>query len=232
MTHSCAPTLLRELTGDLHLVSMLFPYLPTPAHRRRNRRARASLEEIFSAIAASRKNSGQAKEDDMLQALTDSRYRDGRATTKSEVTGLLVALLFAGHHTSATIATWTAARLLPPRRLAPRRHVGADTPRHRPRRAARDGRAAPLREGGDAPTPHDADDPPPRAPPVHRTGSRRRGARWWPATWSPRSTGTRTHSTRTGGGLAYTAFGAGRHACLGEGYAYLQINVVLSHPIC
>jgi sterol 14alpha-demethylase len=29
----------------------------------------------------------------------------------------------------------------------------------------------------------------------------------------------------------YTGFGAGKHACMGEGYAYLQIKVILSHPL-
>jgi cytochrome P450 len=52
------------------------------------------------------------RRDDMLHCLIDSRYKDGRATTESEVTGLLVALLFAGHHTSCTVTAWTAARLL------------------------------------------------------------------------------------------------------------------------
>ena len=34
---------------------------------------------------------------------------------------------------------------------------------------------------------------------------------------------------RAAGELAYTSFGAGKHACMGEGYAYLQIKVILSH---
>nr|CAB3455453.1 unnamed protein product [Digitaria exilis] len=34
---------------------------------------------------------------------------------------------------------------------------------------------------------------------------------------------------KAAGALAYTSFGAGKHACMGEGYAYLQIKVILSH---
>nr|CAB3455452.1 unnamed protein product [Digitaria exilis] len=109
--HGEVSSLLHDLTGGLHLASMFFPYLPTPAHRRRDK-ARARLEEIFSGIVRSRRSSGRAG-DDLLQVLIDSRYKkDGRATTEAEITGLLVALLFAGHHTSSTAAAWTVARLL------------------------------------------------------------------------------------------------------------------------
>lgn len=48
------------------------------------------------------------------QTLIDSRYRkvyDGRATTDSEITGLLIALLFAGQHTSSITSTWTGLYL-------------------------------------------------------------------------------------------------------------------------
>jgi sterol 14alpha-demethylase len=65
-------SLLHELIGGLHLVSMFFPYLPTPGHRRRDR-ARARLEEIFSGIARARRSSGLTGGDDMLQGLIDSR---------------------------------------------------------------------------------------------------------------------------------------------------------------
>jgi sterol 14-demethylase len=48
----------------------------------------------------------------VLQNLIDARYRDGRPTTEGEVTGLILALIFAGKHTSSTTGTWTGAHLL------------------------------------------------------------------------------------------------------------------------
>jgi len=92
-----------------HLVSLFFTYLPTPAHCRRDR-VRASLEEIFSRIARlCRSTPGRGH--DMLRGLLYSRYRDGRGTTEAEVTGLLLALHFAGHHTcSATQSGCTRPR--------------------------------------------------------------------------------------------------------------------------
>uniref|UniRef100_A0A0E0LKB1 Cytochrome P450 n=1 Tax=Oryza punctata TaxID=4537 RepID=A0A0E0LKB1_ORYPU len=93
-----------ELDNGLHLISGLLPYLPIPAHRRRDR-ARQRLGEIITEVIRSRRNSSRAagidENDDMLQRLIDSRYKDGRAMTDAEVAGLIVALMFAGKHTSS-----------------------------------------------------------------------------------------------------------------------------------
>lgn len=91
-------------------ISVIFPYLPIPAHRKRDR-ARKKLADIFTKIIHSRKQSGN-KEADMLQSFIESRYKDGRSTTEGEVTGLLIAALFAGQHTSSITSTWTGAYLL------------------------------------------------------------------------------------------------------------------------
>uniref|UniRef100_A0A452XN92 Cytochrome P450 n=1 Tax=Aegilops tauschii subsp. strangulata TaxID=200361 RepID=A0A452XN92_AEGTS len=77
-------THLRELNDGMRLVTILFPHLQIPAHRRRDT-ARARLDEIFSGIVSSRKTSyPDGGPNDMLQCLIDSRYKDGRATTKTE----------------------------------------------------------------------------------------------------------------------------------------------------
>ncbi|XP_010421091.1 PREDICTED: sterol 14-demethylase-like [Camelina sativa] len=103
--------LFHELDNGMLPISVLFPYLPIPAHRCRDR-ARAKLAQIFSKIIASRKRSGDKSEHDMLQCFIDSKYKEGRETTESEVTGLLTAALFAGQHTSAITSTWTGAYLM------------------------------------------------------------------------------------------------------------------------
>lgn len=49
------------------------------------------------------------------KALIDSRYKkvyDGRATTDQEIVGLLIALLFAGQHTSSITSTWTGLYMM------------------------------------------------------------------------------------------------------------------------
>jgi len=270
--HDEVSSLLRELIGGLHLVSLFFPYLPTPARRRRDR-ARARLEEIFSGIARLRRSSissgrGAGDDDgdrdhDMLQGLLDSRYRDGRGTTEAEVTGLLVALLFAGHHTSATVTTWTAARLL---RHAKWLHAATEEQRrllvqgndqnddaaavidydvllrmdvlHRSvKEALRLHPVTPmiLRRARRAFTVRTEDGAEYEVPEGRMLASPLvvnnllQGIYRDPDAFDPDRFAAGREEDRVGGDLAYTSFGAGKHACMGEGYAYLQIKVILSH---
>uniref|UniRef100_I1JMU0 Obtusifoliol 14-alpha demethylase n=1 Tax=Glycine max TaxID=3847 RepID=I1JMU0_SOYBN len=102
--------LFHDLDNGMLPISVLFPYLPIPAHKRRDQ-ARKKLAEIFASIITSRKSASKSEED-MLQCFIDSKYKDGRSTTEAEVTGLLIAALFAGQHTSSITSTWTGAYLL------------------------------------------------------------------------------------------------------------------------
>ena len=88
----------------------IHPYLPIPAFRRRDR-ARARLGEMVSEIVEKRKQSGYRGED-FLQTLIDSEYSDGTKLSDHEITGMLVAAMFAGHHTSSVTTAWTLIELL------------------------------------------------------------------------------------------------------------------------
>ncbi|KAL4854977.1 Obtusifoliol 14-alpha demethylase [Chlorella vulgaris] len=105
--------LYHDLDDGMRPISVIFPYLPTAFHRKRDA-ACAALHAIFKKVITSRRASA-AKEDDILQVLIDSRYRNvygGRATTDNEIAGLLIALLFAGQHTSSVTSSWTGYRML------------------------------------------------------------------------------------------------------------------------
>lgn len=102
-----------DLDDGMRPISVLFPYLPTAFHRRRDA-ARERLTAVFRTVIDARRASG-VREDDMLQVLIDSRYKNvygGRATTNEEIAGLLIAILFAGQHTSSTTASWTGLYLI------------------------------------------------------------------------------------------------------------------------
>ena len=88
----------------------IHPYLPIPAFRRRDR-ARARLGEMVSEIVEKRRRSGYRGED-FLQTLMDSKYSDGSKLSDHEITGMLVAAMFAGHHTSSVTTAWTLIELL------------------------------------------------------------------------------------------------------------------------
>ncbi|KAL4429571.1 hypothetical protein ABPG77_008620 [Micractinium sp. CCAP 211/92] len=109
--------LYHDLDDGMRPISVIFPYLPTEFHRRRDA-AREALRNIFAKVIKGRRESG-VKEDDMLQTLIDSRYRNvygGRATNDDEIAGLLIAILFAGQHTSSVTSSWTGYRMLSTRK--------------------------------------------------------------------------------------------------------------------
>ena len=54
-------------------ISVLFPYLPIPAHRRRDS-ARKALSKIFSKVINARRDTG-AEESDVLQGFMNARYK-------------------------------------------------------------------------------------------------------------------------------------------------------------
>ncbi|KAG8067492.1 hypothetical protein GUJ93_ZPchr0005g14768 [Zizania palustris] len=250
-------TLLHDINDGMRLVTIMFPRLPIPAHRRRDR-ARARLGEIFSDIVRSRRSSGAgACHGDMLQCLIDATYKDGRATTETEVAGMLVAALFAGQHTSSSTSTWTGASLLThPKHLRAaveeqarilRRHgdrvdyavlAEMDTLQrcvketlrlHPPAlmlmRHARQSFVVNGRDGDGGKREYEVPKGHTVASPLllHNTMPH---VYHDPSKFDPERFGARREE---GGGLAYASFGSGRHACVGEAFAYMQIKVIWSH---
>ena len=89
-----------DLEKGVNAIAYVNPYLPLPVFRRRDR-ARARLVEMITAIIEQRRARGRANAHDALQVLMESRYSDGTALTPNEITGILTASMFAGHHTSS-----------------------------------------------------------------------------------------------------------------------------------
>ena len=102
--------LFHDLDMGMQPISVIFPHLPIAAHRKRDA-SRKELAKIFSGIITARKKSG-IKGQDVLQSFIDARYKDGRALTDDQITGMLIAVLFAGQHTSSITSTWTGLFLM------------------------------------------------------------------------------------------------------------------------
>jgi sterol 14alpha-demethylase len=98
------------LEKGVNAIAFVNPYLPLPVFRRRDR-ARARLVEMITDIIRQREAEAAVKQD-ALQVLMASRYSDGAALTPNEITGILTAAMFAGHHTSSGTAAWTLIELL------------------------------------------------------------------------------------------------------------------------
>lgn len=98
-----------DLEKGVNAIAYVNPYLPLPVFWRRDR-ARQRLLEMITAIIDQRRASG-LEANDALQVLMDSRYSDGTALTPNEITGILTASMFAGHHTSSGTEAWTIIEL-------------------------------------------------------------------------------------------------------------------------
>jgi sterol 14-demethylase len=85
-------------------------HLPIPAFRKRDK-ARVRMVEMISSIIEARRREKREGED-FLQTLMEARYSDGRELSEHEITGLLLAGMFAGHHTSSVTTAWALIELL------------------------------------------------------------------------------------------------------------------------
>ncbi len=97
--------LYKKLEDGLAPSSISDPYQDAERFRQRDQ-ARERLEELISERVRQRRASG-GWEHDMLQVYMDSRYADGRALSDHEITGMVIWFMFAGHHTSSNTTAWT-----------------------------------------------------------------------------------------------------------------------------
>lgn len=105
--------LYHDLEGGLNPIAFFFPNFPIPRHFTRDR-ARKQISELFLKFIKERRNLPETdeKKEDMLQILLESSYKEGGALDDKSVCGLLIALLFAGQHTSGITSSWTGFFLL------------------------------------------------------------------------------------------------------------------------
>lgn len=101
--------LYRALEAGLQAIAFVDPYMQQPIFEKRDQ-ARERLEEIISRLIEERRNS-DTEYTDALATFMSGSYADGSALSPTEVTGLIIATIFAGHHTSSGTATWTLTEL-------------------------------------------------------------------------------------------------------------------------
>ena len=102
--------LYHDLDHGLTPLTVFFPNAPTAAHKARNI-ARVKMVELFSKVIKSRRDDpamSGSDGTDILSIFMEMKYKDGTDATDEQVTGLLIALLFAGQHTSCITSTWTS----------------------------------------------------------------------------------------------------------------------------
>ncbi|HEY1014898.1 MAG TPA: cytochrome P450 [Herpetosiphonaceae bacterium] len=100
--------LYRQLANGLDPISP--PNWPLPHFIKRDR-AKAKMYGILGEIIDQRRASDR-EFDDFLQSFIEARYRDGAPVERETITALVIALIFAGHETTAGQASWTIIELL------------------------------------------------------------------------------------------------------------------------
>lgn len=99
-----------DLEGGVTPIAYVNAHLPLPSFKKRDK-ARVRMVEMISEVVRSRRAASREGED-FLQTLMESKYSDGKSLTEHEITGLLLAAIFAGHHTSSVTTAWTLLELL------------------------------------------------------------------------------------------------------------------------
>ena len=99
-----------DLEHGIQPIAYVFPNLPMPVFRRRDK-ARARLQKLVTDIMEKRARKG-IESTNVFQTLIDARYEDGTPLSPHEITGMLVAAIFAGHHTSSGTTAWILIELL------------------------------------------------------------------------------------------------------------------------
>ncbi|XP_040045111.1 lanosterol 14-alpha demethylase [Gasterosteus aculeatus] len=235
-----------DLDGGFSHAAWLLPgWLPLPSFRKRDR-AHVEIKNIFFDVIQKRRRSGE-KVDDILQTLIDATYKDGRPLNDNEIAGMLIGLLLAGQHTSSTTSAWMGFFLardkaLQERCYAEQRAVCGDglqldfdqlkdlsllerclkeTLRLRPpiMTMMRMARTPQTAAGYTIPVGHQVC----VSPTVnHRLQD----------TWAERMEFSPDRylndNPAAGEKFAYVPFGAGRHRCIGENFAYVQIKTIWS----
>ncbi|MEE8312031.1 MAG: cytochrome P450, partial [Candidatus Binatia bacterium] len=103
--------LFQELERGTDWLAYISPYLPLPSFRTRDR-ARRRLVELIQGIIDSREREGR-KPSDLVAVLTSIKNEDGTPRYNADiVTGMFIAMMFAGHHTTSGTAAWTLIELL------------------------------------------------------------------------------------------------------------------------
>uniref|UniRef100_A0AAQ5X9V8 Lanosterol 14-alpha demethylase n=1 Tax=Amphiprion ocellaris TaxID=80972 RepID=A0AAQ5X9V8_AMPOC len=237
-----------DLDGGFSHAAWLLPgWLPLPSFRKRDK-AHMEIKNIFYKVTQKRRRSGE-KVDDILQTLIDATYKDGRPLNDDEIAGMLIGLLLAGQHTSSTTSAWMGFFLardkaLQERCFAEQKAVcGEDLPplhfdqlkdlsllerclketlRLRPpimtmMRMARSPQVG--TPGYTIPVGHQVCVSPTVNHRLHDT---------WVKRMEFNPDRYLNDNPAAGEKFAYVPFGAGRHRCIGENFAYVQIKTIWS----
>ncbi|KAJ1024407.1 hypothetical protein NDA18_004574 [Ustilago nuda] len=111
--------LYHDLDSGFTPINFVIPNLPLPSNFKRDK-AQKKMSEYYQDIVAKRRAAGRTGadapeeeegENDMIAALMEQRYKNGRQLSPVEIAHMMIALLMAGQHTSSATGSWALLRL-------------------------------------------------------------------------------------------------------------------------
>ncbi|WRT66152.1 uncharacterized protein IL334_003105 [Kwoniella shivajii] len=99
-----------DLDGGFTPINFMFPNLPLPSYRRRDK-AQKAMSDFYMKIIEERKKGETDHEFDMISSLQGSVYKNGVPLTDRDISHIMIALLMAGQHTSSATSSWTLLHL-------------------------------------------------------------------------------------------------------------------------
>ncbi|RDB25752.1 Lanosterol 14-alpha demethylase [Hypsizygus marmoreus] len=102
--------LYNDLDSGFTPLNFLFPKFPLPNNRRRDR-AHKKMSKFYADIIKKRREGGSQHEYDMIEALMHQSYRNGKPLRDHEIAHMMITLLMAGQHTSASTGSWVVLHI-------------------------------------------------------------------------------------------------------------------------
>ncbi|KAK0542276.1 Lanosterol 14-alpha-demethylase [Tilletia horrida] len=108
--------LYHDLDSGFTPINFVIPNLPLPGNFKRDR-AQLAMSRFYQGIIQSRRKAGADgaadldEEHDMIAALMQQSYKNGRPLSDVEIAHMMIALLMAGQHTSSATGSWALLRL-------------------------------------------------------------------------------------------------------------------------
>jgi sterol 14-demethylase len=103
--------LYRHLDDGFAPINFVLPWLPIPRNIRRDHAQKKMAELYLDAVHARRKQDRKTGDQDMLDILMTSKYRDGESIPDIEIANLMIALLMGGQHNTSSTGSWIMLRL-------------------------------------------------------------------------------------------------------------------------
>ncbi|KAI5296089.1 Lanosterol 14-alpha-demethylase [Ascosphaera acerosa] len=251
-------------------INFMLPRAPLPHNRARDA-AQRKMAQLYMDIIRKRRESAAGEkqaqhEHDMVWNLMSCSYKDGTPLSDEEIAHMMIALLMAGQHSSASSGAWIVLRLATDpklqeelyqeqqrvlqgqdltyellQKLELHSHVIRETLRlHAPIHSILRRVKTPMPVEGTPyviPTTHDL---------LAAPGATARSAQFFPEPlkWDPHrwennaiAVGDDENDEKVdygygliskGGKSPYLPFGSGRHRCIGEQFAYVQLGTILA----